>query len=93
MSFVALCLWTLVATFSLTGSQHVLLDDGAPNGDSPSSRKEPRRGAVASENKICSRIGTDLLEAGGNAADAVGFLKSVGLGGLAQTAVSWKAVG
>ena len=31
-----------------------------------------RLGAVASENKICSQIGIDLLEAGGNAADAVG---------------------
>ena len=30
-----------------------------------------RLGAVASENKICSQIGIDLLEAGGNAADAV----------------------
>ena len=29
-------------------------------------------GAVSSENYICSQIGTGLLEAGGNAADAVG---------------------
>lgn len=29
------------------------------------------RGAVASENAICSRIGTDLLKRGGNAADAM----------------------
>lgn len=28
-------------------------------------------GAVASENRVCSQIGIDLLEAGGNAADAV----------------------
>ena len=28
-------------------------------------------GAVASENKVCSQIGIDLLKAGGNAADAV----------------------
>ena len=32
---------------------------------------EPRLGAVASETDICSRIGTNLLKAGGNAADAV----------------------
>lgn len=32
-----------------------------------------RLGAVASENKVCSRIGIDLLKAGGNAADAVGL--------------------
>lgn len=31
-----------------------------------------RLGAVASENKVCSQIGIDLLKAGGNAADAVG---------------------
>ena len=28
-------------------------------------------GAVASENKVCSQIGINLLKAGGNAADAV----------------------
>jgi len=28
-------------------------------------------GAVASESAICSRIGTDMLQQGGNAADAV----------------------
>lgn len=31
-----------------------------------------RLGAVASENKVCSQIGIDLLKAGGNAVDAVG---------------------
>jgi gamma-glutamyltranspeptidase/glutathione hydrolase len=31
-----------------------------------------RLGAVASESSICSRVGTDLLRKGGNAADAVG---------------------
>lgn len=30
-----------------------------------------KQGAVASENAVCSRIGIDLLKAGGNAADAV----------------------
>lgn len=30
-----------------------------------------KQGAVASENAVCSRIGIDLLQAGGNAADAV----------------------
>ena len=33
-----------------------------------------RCGAVASENKLCSQIGIDLLKAGGNAADAVSLL-------------------
>jgi gamma-glutamyltranspeptidase/glutathione hydrolase len=31
-------------------------------------------GAVASENSICSRHGTDILEKGGNAADGVSLL-------------------
>ena len=34
--------------------------------------KHGRVGAVASENRVCSQIGIDLLQAGGNAADAVG---------------------
>lgn len=31
----------------------------------------PRGGAVTSESAICSRVGVDLLKAGGSAADAV----------------------
>lgn len=39
----------------------------------------PRLGAVASENSLCSRIGTRLLEDGGNAVDAlVGTVFCVG---------------
>ena len=35
-------------------------------------RQEPGHlGAVASESEICSKIGIELLQAGGNAADAV----------------------
>lgn len=33
--------------------------------------EDGKLGAVASENAICSRHGTEILEAGGNAADAV----------------------
>jgi gamma-glutamyltranspeptidase len=40
-------------------------------------------GAVASESDICSRIGTDLLKRGGNAADAmVGTTVCVGVVGM-----------
>ncbi|KAJ6193408.1 gamma-glutamyltranspeptidase 1 precursor [Bipolaris maydis] len=40
----------------------------------------PRLGAVASSTAICSRIGTDILKAGGNAADAmVGTVACVGV--------------
>lgn len=40
-------------------------------------------GAVASESDICSQIGVDLLEIGGNAADAmVGTVFCVGVVGM-----------
>ena len=32
-----------------------------------------KKGAVASESAVCSRIGVDLIQSGGNAADAVSF--------------------
>ncbi|KAH6685046.1 gamma-glutamyltranspeptidase [Plectosphaerella plurivora] len=32
---------------------------------------EPRKGAVASEADICSKIGTDIIQAGGNAVDSI----------------------
>ena len=32
-------------------------------------------GAVASESKLCTQVGIDLLKAGGNAADAVGLFQ------------------
>ncbi|KAI1414187.1 gamma-glutamyltranspeptidase [Hypoxylon sp. FL1857] len=42
--------------------------------------QEPRLGAVASENAVCSKIGTSLLQAGGNAADAlVGTVFCIGV--------------
>lgn len=42
--------------------------------------REPRLGAVASESEICSHIGTSLLKAGGNAADAmVGTVACIGV--------------
>lgn len=42
---------------------------------SPAKRYEEcdQKGAVASESAVCSRIGTGLINDGGNAADAVGF--------------------
>ena len=43
----------------------------------------PKLGAVASESKVCSRIGTALLQKGGNAADAlVGTVLCVGVIGM-----------
>jgi len=37
----------------------------------PQSQTAGRLGAVASESKECSKIGVDILKAGGNAADAI----------------------
>ena len=53
--------------------------------------EDPRRGAVASENKICSGIGTGLLEAGGNAVDAVGVFIDLGSGRGGW--MDWRLVG
>lgn len=45
-----------------------------------SSRDAGRLGGVASQSKVCSEIGADLLQAGGNAADAlVGTVFCVGV--------------
>lgn len=48
----------------------------------------PKLGAVASESAVCSRIGTDLLQAGGNAADAmVGTVFCVGVIGMYHSGI------
>ncbi|KAI0023757.1 gamma-glutamyltranspeptidase [Xylariomycetidae sp. FL0641] len=48
----------------------------------------PKLGAVASESSICSTIGTDLLQAGGNAADAlVGTVLCVGVIGMYHSGI------
>ncbi|KAG7113427.1 Glutathione hydrolase proenzyme like protein [Verticillium longisporum] len=55
---------------------------------SPTCKGEPRRGAVASELDICSKIGTDLLKAGGNAVDAaVGTTFCVGTAGMYHSGI------
>ena len=44
---------------------------------------EPRLGAVASESAVCSRIGTRLLQDGGNAVDSlVGTVLCIGVIGM-----------
>jgi len=51
---------------------------------------EGRLGAVASEQRICSQVGVDLLKAGGNAADAmVGTTFCVGVVGMVHSGM-WK---
>jgi len=49
----------------------------------PAHPSNAKRGAVASESSICSQIGTDILKAGGNAADAlVGTTFCIGVVGM-----------
>lgn len=61
----------------------IVLDPGASHSSS-----EPRLGAVACESAICSRVGTDLLRAGGNAADAlVGTVFCVGVVGMYHSGI------
>ncbi|KAF9740903.1 hypothetical protein PMIN06_011178 [Paraphaeosphaeria minitans] len=56
--------------------------------DSSHTSSDPRLGAIASESKLCSRIGTDLLRAGGNAADAlVGTVFCVGVVGMYHSGI------
>lgn len=50
---------------------HAHVGPKAYGAGNPSDDGVPKLGAVASESSVCSHIGTDLLEKGGNAADAV----------------------
>ena len=60
-------LWVFVCSLALAAPpQQVLLD-----GFQSQQAENNRLGAVASENRVCSQIGIDMLKAGGNAADAV----------------------
>ncbi|KAJ4300911.1 hypothetical protein N0V90_002999 [Kalmusia sp. IMI 367209] len=55
----------------------------SPQYGTPPALEPGHLGAVASESEICSRIGTELLKAGGNAADAlVGTVACVGVIGM-----------
>ena len=55
----------------------------SPQYATPPVLKPGQRGAVASESDVCSRIGTELLEQGGNAAGAmVGTVACVGVIGM-----------
>lgn len=62
---VLLCVSAFIAIVYLLATQLLATDlTGHESG-------HHRLGAVASESKICTQIGIDLLKAGGNAADAV----------------------
>lgn len=54
----------------------------------PQSYQQDKLGGVASENKICSNIGIELLKQGGNAADAlVGTTLCVGVIGMQHSGI------
>lgn len=48
-----------------------LLSSAALVSAKPCNDTQPRRGAVASQNQVCSDIGTQLIKDGGNAVDAI----------------------
>ena len=64
---VLLFLWRLTTALTQGSVQQIL--------GRPTQEEHDKLGAVASENKICSQIGIDLLRGGGNAVDAVVVLK------------------
>lgn len=57
----------------------VFTRDRQHSGEASGEIEAGKLGAVASESALCSRYGTDMLEKGGNAADAVSIsFRSVG---------------
>lgn len=67
---------TVTAACSSVGSSSALPSASA----SGLASMQDKHGAVASESAVCSRIGIDLLKAGGNAADAmVGTVLCIGV--------------
>ena len=72
-----------IALCSAVGGQFVLGILASPNAQRRSTtqyKENDRLGAVASESSVCSRIGVDLIKAGGSAADAlVGTVFCVGV--------------
>ena len=63
---------TLVSAYALPGIANVVPRQASA-----------KKGAVASESDICSRIGIDILEEGGNAADSlVGTVFCIGVVGM-----------
>lgn len=63
----------LIATLLFFTCSHVVLGYRLPadKRDSEQYHVSDKKGAVASESAVCSRIGVDLIKEGGNAADAV----------------------
>lgn len=60
-------IWSLLFALNCSATPHQAVLGGLQGQEVNNNRL----GAVASENKVCTQIGIDLLKAGGNAADAV----------------------
>ncbi|TFY78553.1 hypothetical protein EWM64_g5458 [Hericium alpestre] len=72
--FVLVCGWkTQDLTFKLVNHLHqpAAAVKNAPEHYNPAYLIKAERGAVASENEVCSKIGVDVMKDGGNAVDAV----------------------
>ena len=77
----------LLAALLLANCSHAVCGHGLPAASEPEQYHESnKKGAVASESAVCSKIGVDLIRTGGNAADAVGQCFLRGLGGLLTNA-------
>ena len=63
----------LLAALLFINYSHAVLGYTLPvdKRESKQFQESAKNGAVASESAVCSRIGVDLIKAGGNAADAV----------------------
>ncbi|KAH1466015.1 hypothetical protein KXX58_005561 [Aspergillus fumigatus] len=88
--FVALLLLVLVVHVPKVLTSPLGLTYRNPNGGNHQGHhvKDGRRGAVASESAICSRHGIDILELGGNAADAlVATVLCVGVIGMYHSGI------
>ena len=70
MEIALFCTWALMAVFALAATQIAI------SNLTPQMSGDGRLGAVASESKVCSQVGIDLLKAGGNAADAVSIFQA-----------------
>ncbi|KAK0509172.1 hypothetical protein JMJ35_008543 [Cladonia borealis] len=80
-----------IALFPAIGGRFVLGGLALPNAQRRSAtqyEENDKLGAVASESSVCSRIGVDLIKAGGSAADAlVGTVFCVGVIGMYHSGI------
>ena len=78
-SIILLCAsWSVVLNPTVRG--HSIVQLNARGHSNVSDPGHDKLGAVASESAVCSRIGVDLIENGGNAADAVRDTYTMGIG-------------